>query len=189
MVLDKSIGGLFVIFQQKDLVLRELMKEDAALLAKWLSNPAVLEFYEGRNNPFDLAKVRQKFFNQNDAETRCIIEFEGKEIGYLQFYELDQEAFSEYGLEASNERVFGMDQFIGEVDCWNRGIGTKVVSATVQYLLEQKQADKIVMDPQVVNERAIACYEKCGFLKVKVLPQKELHEGELRDCWLIEYTK
>jgi len=189
MVLDKIFGGFFMIFQQEDLVLRELMKEDAALLAKWLSNPDVLEFYEGRDNPFDLAKVRQKFFNQNDSETRCIIEYAGKEIGYLQFYDLDQEAFTEYGLEASDERVFGMDQFIGEVDCWNRGIGTKVVSATVQYLLEQEQADKIVMDPQVVNERAIACYEKCGFLKVKVLPQKELHEGELRDCWLIEYTK
>ena len=178
-----------MIFQQEDIILRELLEEDATLLAKWLSNPAVLEFYEGRDNPFDLRKVHQKFFDRNDSETRCMIEYEGKEIGYLQFYELDKEAFSEYGLEASNERVFGMDQFIGEVDCWNRGIGTKVVSATVQYLVEQKQADKIVMDPQVVNERAIACYEKCGFLKVKVLPQRELHEGELRDCWLIEYTK
>lgn len=189
MVLDKIFGGFFMIFQQEDLVLRELMIEDAALLAKWLSNPTVLEFYEGRDNPFDLSKVHQKFFNQNDDETRCMIEYAGKEIGYLQFYELDKEAFSYYGLEVSNERVFGMDQFIGEVDFWNRGIGTKVVSATVQYLLEQKQADKIVMDPQVVNERAICCYEKCGFLKVKVLPQKELHEGELRDCWLIEYKK
>lgn len=178
-----------MIFQQTDLILRELVKGDAALLAKWLSNPAVLEFYEGRDNPFDFAKVRLKFFNQNDAETRCIIEYTGKEIGYLQFYELDNDSISEYGLKSSNERVFGMDQFIGEVDFWNRGIGTKVVSATIQYLLEQKQADKIVMDPQVVNERAIACYEKCGFKKVKILPQSELHEGELRDCWLIEYTK
>ncbi|MET1013829.1 MAG: GNAT family N-acetyltransferase [Paenisporosarcina sp.] len=178
-----------MIFQQNELVVRELKKEDSVLLAKWLSDPVVLEFYEGRDNPFDLNKVKHKFFDQNYDETRCIIEYDGKEIGYLQFYELDDEAISGYGLHASNERVYGMDQFIGEIDFWNRGVGTKLVSATIQYLVDQKQVDKIVMDPQVVNERAIACYEKCGFKKVKILPKSELHEGELRDCWLIEYTK
>ena len=178
-----------MIFQQSDLILRKLRIEDANLLSKWLSNSDVLEYYEGRDKPFDVDKVIQKFFDQNDSETRCIVEYVGKEIGYLQFYELDEVAFSGYGLKASKERVYGMDQFIGEVEFWNRGIGTKLVTATVQYLIDQKLADKIVMDPQVVNERAIACYEKCGFTKVKMLPKNELHEGEFRDCWLIEYTK
>jgi aminoglycoside 6'-N-acetyltransferase len=179
---------LSLIFQQNELVLRKLKKEDAVLLAKWLSDPIVLEFYEGRDNPFSLEKVIKEFYDQDDSETRCIFEYSGKEIGYLQFYELAVEDFTEYGLDASNERVFGMDQFIGEVEFWNRGIGTKLVSATVNYLVHDKHADKIVMDPQVVNERAIACYEKCGFTKVKILPKSELHEGELRDCCLIEFT-
>ncbi|MEH1834506.1 MAG: GNAT family protein [Nostoc sp.] len=34
------------------------------------------------------------------------------------------------------------------------------------------------------NPRAIRCYEKCGFVKVKLLPAHELHEGEYSDCWL-----
>lgn len=51
-------------------------------------------------------------------------------------------------------------QYYGGRAFWNRGIG--------QHL----------MDPQAWNERAIACYEKCGFRKVKLLPQHEWHEGE-----------
>ena len=81
-----------------------------------------------------------------------------------------------------------MDQFIGESTYWNKGVGTQLVSAMVAYLIEEKGADRIVMDPQTWNERAIRCYEKCGFKKVKLLPENELHEGEYRDCWLIEYS-
>lgn len=49
--------------------------------------------------------------------------------------------------------------------------------------------DKIVMDPQAWNERALRVYEKGGFVKKKYLEKHEMHEGELRDCWLIEYAK
>ncbi len=43
------------------------------------------------------------------------------------------------------------------------------------------------MDPQAWNTRALRVYEKNGFKKKKYLEKHEMHEGELRDCWLIEY--
>lgn len=82
-----------------------------------------------------------------------------------------------------------MDQFIGETEYWNRGLGTHLVKSMVTFLVEQKHAELVVMDPQTWNERAIRCYEKCGFKKVTLLPKNELHEGEYRDCWLIEYQR
>jgi aminoglycoside 6'-N-acetyltransferase len=84
--------------------------------------------------------------------------------------------------------IYGIDQFIGEPQYWNKGIGTRLVTGMVQYLLEEKGATIVIMDPQVRNTRAIQCYEKCGFEKVKFLPEHELHEGVMRDCWLLEYT-
>lgn len=59
----------------------------------------------------------------------------------------------------------------------------------IEFLLVQQKADRIVMDPQTRNERAIHCYEKCGFKKVRLLPKQELHEGIYQDCWLMEYHK
>lgn len=161
--------------------MRQLQPEDKHLLVKWLKNPSVLEYYEGRDNPFDLEKVNKKFYNWENGVIRFVVEYEGISIGYIQIYQIDD--YDE------KEKVFGMDQFIGETDYWNRGIGTCLVKSMVEYLIEQKQATRVIMDPQIRNLRALSCYEKCGFKKIRLLPNHEFHEGKYRDCWLIEYKK
>lgn len=176
-----------MLFQNGKLVVRTIEEEDKPLLAKWLSDPVVLEYYEGRDNPFDIEKVTTVFYSADDHAAKCMIEFDGNEIGYIQFYQIDEEERIEYGY--SDGIIYGMDQFIGEVDYWNKGVGTLLVTTMVDYLLENKKADKVVMDPQSRNLRALKCYGKCGFNKVKFLPKHELHEGEYQDCWLIEYKK
>lgn len=176
-----------MFFQNGSLSVRRLKEQDKYLLAKWLSTPEVLKYYEGRDNPFDLDKVDSVFYASEDDEVKCIIEYEGKPIGYIQYYELDEAAKKEYGYESG--KIFGTDQFIGEVGYWNRGIGTLLVTSMTDFLFKHMKADKVVMDPQVWNERAIKCYEKCGFNKVKLLPKHELHEEKFRDCWLIESNK
>jgi len=176
-----------MLFQNDKLVVRTLTLEDHLLLVKWLSDPIVLEYYEGRDNSFSEEMVLKKFYSSNDETSRCILEYEGIPIGYIQYYQLDDEDFNKYGF-CESKTIYGMDQFIGEYNYWNRGIGKLLVRSMVQFLVEVKQAEKIVMDPQTWNERAIHCYEKCGFKKVKLLPKHELHEGKYRDCWLIEYN-
>jgi aminoglycoside 6'-N-acetyltransferase len=173
------------LFQNGHLKVRKIEDKDKFLLAKWLSDPSVLQFYEGRDNPFDLYKVNKVFYLSDNDVVKCMVEFDGNEIGYIQFYRLDDETKKEYGYSAEN--IYGMDQFIGEVEYWNKGIGTLLVTSMVKFLLEDKNADRVVMDPQTKNVRALKCYEKCGFKKVKILPKRELHEGEYQDCWLIEY--
>lgn len=178
-----------MIIQNEKLIVRNLEAEDKYLLVKWLSNPEVLQYYEGRDNPFDLEKVEKDFYSITDREVRCIIQYENVDIGYIQFYQLDEDSRILYGYGESIEVIYGMDQFIGEVNYWNKGIGTQLINLMVNFLVEQKKADKIAMDPQTWNVRAISCYEKCGFRKVKLLAKNELHEGEYRDCWVIEYSK
>jgi aminoglycoside 6'-N-acetyltransferase len=177
-----------VLFQNGKLMVRELEVRDKHLIAKWLSDPSVLEYYEGRDNPFDLEKVNEKFYVRENNLVRCMVEYDKVNIGYIQYYDLDDEQRNLYGYYEISESIYGMDQFIGEVDFWNKGIGTVLIKSMVAFLMEEKQADKVVMDPQTWNERALACYEKCGFKKVKILPKNEYHEGEYRDCWLIEYS-
>ena len=137
----------------------------------------VLEFYEGRDNPFDLEKGNDVFYISE--------EYDGKKIGYIQFYQLDNKTKKEYGYFTEN--VYGTDQFIGEIEYWNKGIGTLLVKSMIKFIIEDKNADRIVMDPQIRNLRAIKCYEKCGFNKVKLLPNSELNVGKYQDCWFIEY--
>ncbi|MFJ5716914.1 GNAT family N-acetyltransferase [Neobacillus sp. NPDC093127] len=114
-----------------------------------------------------------------------MVEYEGVSIGYIQIYPINKKTSSIDDYD-EKEIVFGMDQFIGEPDYWNRGIGTILVKSMVDYLIEQKQATRVIMDPQITNIRALACYEKCGFKKIRLLPKHEFHEGNYRECWLIE---
>ena len=185
----KFEGSKEFIIENKGLRVRALVDKDKAQLANWLSNPEILQYYEGRDNPFNVEKVEQNFFGDDGEVMRCLVEFEEISIGYLQFYKVDEKERKIYGYDDSEEIIYGMDQFIGESGYWNKGIGTQFVRLVVAYLMREKGANRIVMDPQVQNERAIRCYEKCGFKKVKLLPKRELHEGEYRDCWLIEYRR
>lgn len=42
-------GGEKMEIKNAELTIRSLRKEDANHLSKWLSNPSVLEYYEGRD--------------------------------------------------------------------------------------------------------------------------------------------
>ncbi|WP_336761241.1 GNAT family N-acetyltransferase [Paenibacillus sp. USHLN196] len=176
------------VYESNEIVVRLLEIEDEHHLVKWLSDPEVLQYYEGRDRPHDLDMVREHFYNQDDDATRCIVEYGGNPIGYIQFYELEDQERSEYGYGDTDEIIYGTDQFIGEIDYWNKGIGTQLMQSMLAYLINQQQASKVVMDPQAWNHRAISCYEKCGFQKIKLLEKHEQHEGQMRDCWLMEYT-
>jgi aminoglycoside 6'-N-acetyltransferase len=169
------------------LEIRTLGTEDKGELVKWLSDPNVLQYYEGRDNPFNLEKVEEKFYQTEKNVERCLILYESQKIGYLQFYLLNHEGKAKYGYVNLPDRLFGIDQFIGETDYWGHGVGTSFVTMMLGHLTECEQADRVVLDPQTWNTRAIRCYEKSGFKKVRVLDQHEWHEGEWRDCVIMAY--
>ncbi|MDM9384936.1 GNAT family N-acetyltransferase [Chlorogloeopsis sp. ULAP01] len=178
---------------EKDGISIHLMQEDIhdyQLMAKWLTDEKVLEFYEGRDNPFPLERIietYQPLVRGYDPVVPCLFYYQNIPIGYIQYYsvnDLPETDRQKYCLE-NTDFIYGIDLFIGESTCWNKGIGTKVVSGIVDYLFEQLQAVKVVIDPDVKNIRAIRCYEKCGFIKVKLLPKHELHEGKYQDNWLM----
>ncbi|WP_425457762.1 GNAT family N-acetyltransferase [Bacillus massilioanorexius] len=104
-------------------------------------------FQEGRDNPFNLEKVYNVFFENETDTVKCLIEYENIEIGYIQYYPLDFETRKVYGYLNKADIIFGIDQFIGEVKYWDRGIGQLLVSAMTDYLFHDKQASTVVMDP------------------------------------------
>jgi aminoglycoside 6'-N-acetyltransferase len=163
---------------------------DYELMAKWLTDEKVLEFYEGRDNSFPLERVIESYQSTvcgEDAEVACLFYYQNQPIGYLQYCALDELTQADresYSLEDTSG-VYAIDLFIGETQYWNQGIGSKVISTVVNYLFDQLGALQVVVDPETWNTRAIHCYETCGFVKVKLLPKHELHEGEYRDSWLM----
>ena len=175
------------LFSSGDLTVRR-MRDDRAdyqAMARSLTDEKVLQVYEGRDNPYPYKRVLEKYGPKARGEIPihpCLIIFQGREIGYIQYFPvLDAQ---DYELDDVTD-TFGIDMFIGQPEHWGHGIGSRALTAVVAYITAELGARTIVIDPLVDNPRAIRSYEKCGFRKVKSLLRHELHEGALRDCWLM----
>jgi aminoglycoside 6'-N-acetyltransferase len=78
-----------------------LMRDDEtdyATMARWLTDPRVLEFYEGRDNPFPIERIRAEYSPRIMAEdevTPCLFVLDEAPIGYAQFYPISELGRSE----------------------------------------------------------------------------------------------
>ena len=174
--------------KKDDIRIRSLIENDFSLLLKWLTDERVLEFYEGRDKKYTLEDIKEHFSEEWEDEVfRVIIEYQGKPIGYGQIYKMYDELYDDYHYPRSSEIVYGMDQFIGEPNYWNKGIGTKYTKMIFDFLKKERNVDAVILDPHQNNTRAIRMYQKAGFRIVEDLPEHELHEGKKEDCYLMEY--
>ena len=87
--------------------------------------------------------------------------------------------FEEYSYPDTGRIVYAMDQFIGEPEYWNKGIGSSYLKLMADYLKKkEKGAEIILLDPHKSNPRATRAYEKVGFRIINSLPEYELFEGK-----------
>lgn len=183
------------LFQNGNIGIRKMEDNitDYKLMAKWLSTEELLDYYEGSSNSFDLEKVIKKFAPRAKGEVAvapCIIEYNQKAIGYIQYYLIEPDEYDVGdAINMKNYRLpYGIDLFIGETDNWNKGIGTIAVRSLISYLFNSKNADIIFIDPQAWNKRAIRCYEKSGFIPMVVIKNREMHDGEYKDSLIMSIS-
>lgn len=183
-----------VLASAAGLLLRAAETTDVPLLAKWRSDPQILEFYGGRDRPLDENAVRKDYFRRRrDPATGrffeyrpCIVEVDQAPVAFVQYFRLPIQEAALFGYP-SNERTYGLDFFIGDPVLWGKGLGPRVIELARDFLCEMRGASRVVADPRVDNPRSVRALEKARFRKIRVLRARELHEGAPRDCWLVEY--
>ena len=74
-----------------------------------------------------------------------------RSIGYFQYY-------------AVSKTIIGIDQYIGEADRINKGVGTAAIRLFLEMIITRQEPQQIIIDPHPENKRAIRCYEKVGFV-------------------------
>jgi len=174
--------------REKELTIRSLTQKDLPILLKWLTDDRVLEFYGGRDQNFTEQDIIREYYEEdNDIATRLIVECNDIPIGYVQVYNMIDEYYDSYQYDKTGEIVYCMDQFIGEPNYWNKGLGTRFMKIILEYLVTEKNAKAVILDPHQNNPRAIRMYEKVGFKIIKELPEHELREGVMEDCYLMEF--
>ena len=161
------------LFTNENISIRKMNNsiEDKSLLLEWLTNPEVLKFAWGEGAPWDMQKIEDEFCDKKSGSedvTACMIEYDGRAIGYIQYYPVERDSY------AFNEQVpyeefvggYGIDLFVGYPELWGKGIGVKIVSGMSKYLLNTLGAKVVCADPEEDNQRSVRCWIKAGFIPV-----------------------
>ncbi len=128
---------------------RPLSPEDYPLLVDWLQRPHVKEWWDDGDDT--LERVAASYSADPETTKRFIAQVEGRDAGYFQYYPL----------EAGH---IGADQFLAHADLLSQGLGTRALLAFVELIRDRESPQRISVDPDPANARAVRCYEKCGFV-------------------------
>ena len=154
--------------------LRALEPSDAALLQRWVNDREVTHFTSARylfSLQSEEAWVRERPPNSLANGVRLAIETkDGRHIGILQLLETRLE-----------DRKAELAITIGEKDCWSQGYGTDAVVTALRFAFHQMNLHRVWLTTLEYNERAIACYRKCGFQEEGRLRQEVFKFGRFWD--------
>jgi aminoglycoside 6'-N-acetyltransferase len=104
------------------------------------------------------------------------VRLDGDIAGFAQWWEEPEPTF----------RHAGIDVFLDPA-VHGRGLGTEVVRLLCAHLVDEHGFHRVVIDPEVANEVAIACYVKVGFRPVGVMRRYERDRfGEWKDGLLMD---
>jgi RimJ/RimL family protein N-acetyltransferase len=146
--------------EQSEILFEEFTHDHLLLLKKWLCESHVAEFWQ---EPEDENELRDKFLRKlrEQGVRPYIIYSRGQPIGYIQDYEAHLVGGGWW--PDAIPGTFGVDQFIGDPELVNRGLGTIIIHKFVCRIFEIPSAIEVIADPSPNNLRAIRAYEKVGF--------------------------
>lgn len=180
-----------VVASDGSLAIRAMLPraDDYGLLAEWRNRPHVRRFWDPDlpdPTPDSIAQEYREDLSPDSKSSACIVELDGRPIGFIQFYR-----WADWAEDAEKLQVpygpddWSLDVFIGEEDSVDRGIGTRLVNLLTDHLFEREGAATVSLLTDVENGRAQRCYEKAGFRKIKTVLDTDTYRGERITCWFM----
>jgi AacA4 family aminoglycoside N(6')-acetyltransferase len=147
--------------------LRPLAEADLPMLHDWLNRPHIVEWWGGERPSLDeVFKHYQPGTLALAGVTPYIGLLDGVPFAYAQSY-VALGSGDGWWEEETDPGVRGIDQSIALPELLGQGLGTRLVRSLSDLLLGDAAVTKVQTDPAPENLRAIRCYEKAGFRRVK----------------------
>jgi aminoglycoside 6'-N-acetyltransferase len=145
-----------------DLSFHPLERSDFPLVARWLAEPHVAEWWDV---PPELDAVEKEYgpcVDGSDPTLLFICQADGAPIGLVQIYRLTDNP--EYADEVGLSDAGGVDLFIGEVAHLGVGFGTRIIGSAAELIWERyPEVGGAMAGPSVRNVRSRRAFEKAGF--------------------------
>lgn len=134
--------------------LRPYDESDMQYLLDWYNDYELNKLAGWSNSKVSVSKLRYNMSRSfgSDPMNLMIDNLEGKPIGTIQLYEIDEQ-----------DKSCKLGIRIGDRDYWSKGYGADSVKTLVKYAFMNMGLYRVALRVYEFNERAARCYEKCGF--------------------------
>lgn len=170
------------MFNGERINLRPQKKEDAEFIARYQQDPDVLENYFMSYTLPPLKEFVEGWQShqaaQKDNYSFIIENKQGEPIGSCHTMWMNMKNGFTY-----------IAIFIGHPECRSKGYGTEAMKLLLNFLFNEVGLRKVKLNVFGFNQRAIRCYEKCGF-KVEGINRQELYRfGRYNDNYAMAVTR
>lgn len=146
--------------------------EDVERYTEWLNDFETTD-YTGRSHQSMSLENEKKYLEEHSNEDTVfgIIELKtDKLVGVVGLHQVNH-----------FKRTATLGIFIGDKELRNKGYGTEAVELIVDYGFNYLNLNNIKLDVMEFNDRAIACYKKCGFKEIGKRRKCEFINGKYYD--------
>ena len=147
--------------------------EDSAQYAEWLNDFETTD-YTGRSGQI-LTIESERAYLENSINAEAVFAIVRLE---------DDKMIGSAGIENIDHvnRIGTLGIFIGDKESRNKGYGTEVINMLLEYGFKYLNLNNIKLDLMEFNERALACYKKCGFKEYGRRRKCRFIGGKYYDC-------
>jgi UDP-4-amino-4,6-dideoxy-N-acetyl-beta-L-altrosamine N-acetyltransferase len=153
--------------------LRAIEREDIPTFVRWFNDPEVRRYLE-MYLPMSKAEEEQWFeaHLKNDSNRFFGIETaEGVLIGNVGLHSIDWK---------NRSAVLGI--VIAEKEYWGKGYGSDAITTLLRFAFGEMNLHRIHLSAFEFNERAMGCYERCGFRREGRARDALFREGRYHDA-------
>ena len=170
--------------QRQSVKLKNVIKEDVARIAKWLTNEKVSDSWFGRytyDNPAHLGYEPEKMLHATEFEWNEVFDDPHHEPHRAIFSIYDSVTDSHIGeAQLSIDEPLGDAQIsvlIGDPVNWHKGYGTASVQAILEHSFENLKLHRVWVDVPEFNKSAMSLFVQIGFTHEGTLRQSRPHHG------------
>jgi RimJ/RimL family protein N-acetyltransferase len=153
----------------KQVELRPVEDDDAALILRWQNHPDVWWSMD-YERPFSLRDVREDIERSRREGHPFVVTVEGRPVGRI-------------GLNRfrPRDRRCSLYVYIGEPEVWGRAFDRDAVMTMLGYAFDRLDLHLVHLRTLAANEALIEMYERCGFARESQLRDRSWRDGRWLD--------
>lgn len=156
----------------QNIILRDIVLDDAERFVFWLNDPNVYKFMATRQPTLEKEKTWiESLAYKKETDIALAIETKaGKHIGSVGLHKMHKE-----------NRNAEMGIMIGDKDYWEKGYGKDAMRVMLDYAFKELRLHRVELGVYAYNPRAIHVYESLGFKREGIKRERTFYEGKFYD--------